>query len=127
MNRETTLKIVLAGTGLLFTALIYPMGIFIRQEPALSMMLSVYVVLGIFLLLAVRNPLESRSLISFAAWSSLAHAALMGMQACRGMVARGELIGAAVLVLIGVALIGLAPGKQIASRLQNEASRESFQ
>jgi hypothetical protein len=36
--------------------------------------------------------------IAFTAWSSLAHAALMGTQACRNMVARGELIGVAVLV-----------------------------
>jgi hypothetical protein len=31
--------------------------------------------------------------IAFTAWSSFAHAALMGAQACRNMVARGELIG----------------------------------
>jgi hypothetical protein len=55
MNRELTLKIVLALVGLLFLALVYPMAVFIRQEPALSMMLSLYVTLGVFLLLAIRN------------------------------------------------------------------------
>ena len=74
MHREKALKIVLAVVGLLFLALIYPLAIFMRQEPALSMMLSLYVTLGVFLLLAIRNPLASRSLIAFAAWSSFAHA-----------------------------------------------------
>jgi hypothetical protein len=35
----------------------------------------------------------------------------MGTQALRGMVARGELVGVAVLAVIGVALIALAPAK----------------
>ena len=33
----------------------------------------------------------------------------MGIQALRGMVAPGELIGCAVLIIIGVLLIALAP------------------
>ncbi|HTV82358.1 MAG TPA: DUF6632 domain-containing protein [Acidobacteriaceae bacterium] len=109
MNRETPLKIVLAVVGLLFLAMAWPMVVFIRHEPALSMMMSLYVTLGVFLLLAVRNPSAHRSLIAFTAWSSLAHAALMGTQAELGMVARGELIGVAVLALIGIVLLVL-PG-----------------
>ncbi len=116
MNRELALKIVLAVVGVLFLATGYPLAIFVRQEPALSMMFSLYVTLGIFLLLAIRNPLASRSLIAFTAWSSLVHAALMGTQAMRNMVSRGELIGVAVLVVIGVALIALAPAKESLSR-----------
>jgi len=87
--------------------------VFIRQDPALSMQFSLYVTLGIFLLLAIRDPSASRSVIAFTAWSSFAHAALMGTQACRHMVARGELIGVAVLVIIGAVLIALAPSKQL--------------
>jgi hypothetical protein len=109
LNRELALKIALAVVGLLFIALAYPMVVFIRQAPALSMQFSLYVTLGVFLLLAIRNPSASRSVIAFTAWSSFAHAALMGTQAYRNMVARGELIGVAVLVLIGVVLIALAP------------------
>jgi hypothetical protein len=112
MNRELALKIVLALVGVLFLALAYPMVIFIRQDPAMSMMFSLYVTLGVFLLLAIRNPSASRSLIAFTAWSSFAHALVMGTQACRNMVARGELIGVAVLVVIGIALLALAPSKQ---------------
>jgi len=113
MNRELALKIVLALVELLFLALVYPLAMFMRQEPALSMMLSLYVTLGVFLFLAIRNPGASRSLIAFTAWSSFAHAAVMGTQALRNMIARGELIGVAVLVVIGAALIALAPAKQL--------------
>ncbi|MHB1936755.1 MAG: DUF6632 domain-containing protein [Acidobacteriaceae bacterium] len=111
MNRERALKVVLAVVGVLFLATSYLLVEFIRQEPALAMMLSLYVTLGVFLLLAVRNPSAHRSLIAFTAWSSLAHAAVMGYQGMRGMVARGELIGVGVLMAIGVVLIALAPAK----------------
>jgi hypothetical protein len=111
LDRERALKVVLVLVGLLFSALVYPLISFVRQEPALAMMLSVYVTLGIFLLLASRNPSANRSLIAFTAWSSFAHAAVMGVQAFRNMIARGELVGVAALVVIGV-VIGLAPPKQ---------------
>jgi hypothetical protein len=112
MRREWALKVVLVLVGLLFTALVYPMMMFVKQEPALAMMLSVYVTLGIFLLLAARDPSANRSLIAFTAWSSFAHAVLMAGQAFANLIARGELIGSVVLVVIGVALIALAPGKK---------------
>ena len=112
MRRERALKVVLVVVGLIFCALVYPLTVFGRQEPALAMMFSLYVTLGIFLLLAARNPSANRSLIAFTAWSSFAHAALMAVQAFRNLIARGELIGSAVLVVIGVALIALAPGKK---------------
>src|SRR5436190_9378778 len=112
MNREVALKIVLALVGLLFLASAYPLMLFVRQDPALSMMFSIYVTLGVFLLLAIRNPLANRSLIAFTAWSSFAHAAVMGTQALRNIISRGELVGVAILVVIGVALLALAPAKQ---------------
>ncbi len=123
MSRERLLKVVLVVVGLLFSALIYPMVVFARQEPALAMMLIVYVTLGIFLLLAVGQPSEHRSLIAFTAWSSFAHAAVMGVQAFLNLIARGELLGVAVLIVIGIALIALAPAKQSATRAN--AIRES--
>jgi hypothetical protein len=70
-----------------------------------------YVTLGVFLLLGIRNPWASRSLIAFTAWSSFAHAAVMDTQALRNMISRGELMGVAILVLIGAALITLTPTK----------------
>lgn len=122
MNREIALKIVLAVAGILFLALAYPLIVFARQEPALSMMFSLYVTLGVFLLLAIRNPSANRSLIAFTAWSSFAHAAVMGTQAMRNMVAQGEMIGVVVLIIIGVLFIALAPARrnaQPASRRDN--------
>jgi hypothetical protein len=111
MSRERALKIVLVIVGLLFSALVYPLTMFFRQEPALAMMLSVYVTLGLFLLLASSNPAANRSLIAFTAWSSFAHAAVMGFQAYRNLIARGELIGVALLAVIGLTLLALAPAK----------------
>jgi Family of unknown function (DUF6632) len=116
MNRERALKVVLVLVGLLFLALIYPLTMFFSSEAALAMMLSLYVTLGIFLLMAARNPSANRSLIAFTAWSSFAHAAVMGVQAFRNVIARGELLGVAALVVIGVTLIALAPAKQPVER-----------
>ena len=110
MRRERAFKIVLVLVGLLFTAMIYPLVLFVKQEPALAMMLSLYVTLGIFLLLAARNPSANRSLIAFTAWSSFAHAVLMAGQAFANLIARGELIGSVVLVVIGIAFIALVSG-----------------
>jgi hypothetical protein len=81
------------------------------------MMLSVYVTLGIFQLLAARNPSANRCLIAFTAWSSFVHAMLMAGQAFANLIARGELVGSAVLVVIGVALVVLAPAKQPVERV----------
>ena len=122
MRRERSLKVVLVVVGLIFCGLVYPLTMFVRQEPALAMMLSVYVTLGIFLLLASRNPSANRSLIAFTAWSSFVHAVLMAGQAFARLIARGELIGSAVLVIIGVALIALAPAKQGGERPSSVAA-----
>jgi hypothetical protein len=97
MNRERALKVVLVLVGLLFSAGIYPLTMFLWSEAAVAMMLSVYVTLGIFLLIAARNPSANRNLIAFTAWSSLAHAAVMAVQASRNVIARGELLGVAAL------------------------------
>jgi hypothetical protein len=112
MNRERALEIVLVLVGLLFSALAYPLTMFVRKEPALAMMLSVYVTLGIFLLLASFNPSANRSLIAFTAWSSFAHAALMAVQAFQNLIGREELFGVAALTIIGALLIALAPAKR---------------
>jgi ABC-type Fe3+-siderophore transport system permease subunit len=97
--------------GLLFVAGVYPLTMMLRQEPALPMM-SLYVTLGIFLLLAARNPLAHRSLIAFTAWSSFAHSAVMTVQASQNMIERRELLGVAFFGIVGVALIALAPAKR---------------
>ena len=83
MIRERTLKIALGLFGVLFSAAILA---FLRWERNFvfeQMLASVYATLGVFLLLAVRNPSANRSLIAFTAWSSLAHVAVMAMSARR--------------------------------------------
>ena len=109
MKRERALKIVLVLVGLLFCAAVYPLILMAKQDPALAMMMSLYSTLGVFLLLASRNPSAHRSLIAFAAWSSFAHASVMGVQAFLSFIARRELLGAATFIVVGVALIALAP------------------
>jgi hypothetical protein len=109
MFRERALKVVLVLVGLVFSAGIYPLATSIRsgwqanKEDALPMMLSLYVTLGIFLLLAVREPSANRSVIAFAAWSSFAHAAVMAVMAFHLPNERaGLLIAGAVFGVIGV-------------------------
>jgi len=111
MFRERALKAVLALVGLLFLAGIY---LIVRppfEDETFRMMLSVYVTLGVFLLLAVRKPSEHRSLIAFAGWSSLAHAGMMTYQVFRNLIPRNELPGVIAFAVIGVILIVLAPPK----------------
>ena len=121
MIRERALKAVLVLVGLLFSAAIYP-AIGGLRDPAHSdsgdtMMMGLYCTLGIFLLLAVRNPGAHRSLIAFAAWSSFAHAVVMSVLGFEVMSERaGFFGGSAVLVAIGIALIVLAPAKQVEQR-----------
>src|SRR5215831_7963710 len=93
MRRERVLKVVLVVLGLIFCAGVYPLVLMAKEEPALAMMMSLYVTLGIFLLLAARNPSANRSLIGFTAWSSFAHAAVMAVQGSLHWIARRELIG----------------------------------
>ena len=132
MNRDRALKVVLVLVGLLFSAGVLPMVIMVRSvlqprsDDALpivirtadeAMMLSLYATLGIFLLLAARDPSAHRSVIAFTAWSSFAHAAVMAVMSIQVPTARAEwLITAVVLGIIGALLIVLAPGKQTSAR-----------
>jgi succinate-acetate transporter protein len=73
MIRERALKTVLVVAGLLFVAGVIPLTMFFSPEPSVPMLMSIYVTLGIFLLLAARDPAANRSLIAFAGWANLAH------------------------------------------------------
>jgi hypothetical protein len=122
MNREGALKVVLLVVGLIFLLGVYPLMMFLwpsgwrwqpNQPEYEQMILGVYATLGIFLLLASRNPSENRSLIAFTAWSSLVHATIMAVQAFQNAGEHGHLIGdVPALIIVGVALIVLAPAKQ---------------
>ena len=109
MIRERSLKVVLVVVGILFLATVYPL-VQMHLDETLQMMLSIYVTLGVFLLLASRNPSANRSLIAFAAWSSIAHAAVMTVQSLHDVDERVHLlIGSLAFAVIGVALIVLSP------------------
>ena len=78
MKRELALKVVLVLVGLIFLLGVYPLMMFLwpngwrwqpNQPEYEQMILGVYATLGIFLLLASRNPAGNRSLIAFTAWS----------------------------------------------------------
>jgi hypothetical protein len=85
MRRQRALKVVLVVVGLLFSAGVLPVMDSLSHQNQLmytfDMMLSLYVALGIFLLIASRNPSAHRSLIAFTAWSSFSHAAVMAVTA----------------------------------------------
>jgi drug/metabolite transporter superfamily protein YnfA len=119
MRRERALKVVLVVVGLLFSASILLLITSLWQTNVSGgnkMMLSIYGPLGIFLLLATRNPSENRSLIAFTAWSSFVHAAVMAAMAIQNVDNRVDLWGVAALVIIGVVLIVLAPADRPSER-----------
>ena len=119
MFRERALKVLLVLLGLIFLASIYPIAGGVRhagapgEDSGDTMMLSIYFALGIFLLLAVRNPSEHRSLIAFAGWANIAHATVMALMSIRFVSERSSLLMAALgFGVIGLALLALAPRKR---------------
>ena len=109
------LKIALVTVGLVFAAMIFSVTstVWNRDEAGYTdaMMGSLYAALGVFLLMAARNPAANRSLIGFTIWSSFAHAAVMAVMAIRDARARVHLLGVAIFAVIGVVLLVLTPTK----------------
>ena len=67
-------------------------------------------VVAVFLILAARNPAAHRSLIAFAAWSSLVHGAIMFVQAFQDSTQAGHLFGdAPALVVVFIVFLLLSP------------------
>ena len=119
MFRERALKVLLVVVGLIFLAAIYAMVGGVRhagapgEDSGDTMMFSIYFALGVFLLLAVRNPSEHRSLIAFAGWANIAHATVMTLMSVRMVTERtGLLIASAGFGLIGLALLVFTPRKR---------------
>lgn len=80
------------------------------NEMYLQMIVGIYATLGVFLLLAVRDPEQHLSLIWFTVWSSIVHGAIMGVQSIVYPMHRGHLIGdVPALFLIAVVLGVLTP------------------
>jgi len=124
VNLETKskfLKMALRLFGVIFL-LVYPLsmvwpsgwvwhggeGIYYFQ-----MIVGVYAVLGIFLIMAAKNPIEHRSLISFTVWSSVVHALIMAAQAIGDQNEHGHLVGDVPALLLVAAVLGyLAPRRE---------------
>ncbi len=107
-RRERALQVVLVVLGLLTAgANIYPLvtsfvaGLRPTGGTTAPMFYTILATLGVFLVLAARNPSAHRSLIAFAAWSSVVHAVVMALMAIQLPNKRGEL-------LAGVAVTGLS-------------------
>lgn len=112
-DRDKALRIVLLLVGLTFTFGIWPLGIVWPSGWAwhqggrseyLEMILGLYATLGIFLMIASRDPRAHRSLIWFTVWSSVVHGGIMGVQSLVDTRHIGHLWGdvAALLAVAGV-------------------------
>ncbi len=130
-NRMKFLRVALIVFGLIFLVGVYPLTILwpagwawhhTGQSLYLQMILGIYATLGVFLLMASRNPLSNRSLIWFAVWSSLVHAAIMAAQSIVYPEHRGHLFGdVPALLIVAIVLAVLMPAK--AGTIEIAASR----
>src|SRR5262245_18608043 len=117
-NRLLLLRIALVIIGLTFIFGIYTFGILWPSgwvwgqgySHYLMMIMGVYATLGVFLLIASRNPYAHKSLIWFTVWSSVVHGAIMAVQAFMDTSERGHLVGdAPALILVAIILAVLMP------------------
>jgi predicted membrane channel-forming protein YqfA (hemolysin III family) len=112
---STALRII----GALFVVGIYPLMMWIwpsgwgwepRQPEYEWMIIGIYATLGVFLILAAKNPLEHLSLIRFTIWSSLVHGGIMLVQGIADENERANLAGdVPALFLVAVVLWALMP------------------
>lgn len=114
-TRMKFLRIALIVFGLVFIVGIYPLTILwpagwawhnTGQSMYLQMILGIYATLGVFLLLASRDPLENRSLIWFTVWSSIVHGGIMAVQAIAYPEHLGHLLGDVPALLIAAVVLG---------------------
>ena len=116
------LKIALYVFGIFFIFGIYTMMMWIwpsgwgwtpRQPEYEQMIIGVYATLGVFLILAAKNPMEHRSLIWFTIWSSIVHGGIMLVQAIVDETERMNLLGdVPALFLVAAIFWYLMPNKQ---------------
>lgn len=121
MNRLDWLRVALVVSGLIFVFGIYPLGIVWPSgwtwgrghSHYLMMILGVYATLGVFLLIASKNPMAHTSLIWFTVWSSVVHAIIMAAQSFTDSAERGHLIGdVPALLVVAIVLAALTPRAQ---------------
>jgi hypothetical protein len=100
-QRLAALRIVLIVVGLIAVFAIWPL-ITLRlsgwtwhsgHSDHPLMIVGIYATLGVFLLMASRDPMKHLSLIWFTVWSSVVHGAMMAVQSC-GVEMDGQAISA---------------------------------
>ena len=110
------LKIALVLIGSSFVVVVYPLTIFWPSGWAwhtggpslyLQMIIGIYATLGVFLIIAARNPLEHLSLIWFTVWSSIVHGGIMAVQALVYLEHRGHLLGDVPVLFLYAAVLSL--------------------
>jgi hypothetical protein len=118
-DRTGYLRIALRLVGLIFIVGIYtfiivwPSGWSWHTEQShhlphyLQMILGVYATLGVFLLIASRNPLAHLSLIWFTVWSNVVHAGIMAAQSFANPEHRGHLLGDVPALLVVAAVLAV--------------------
>jgi hypothetical protein len=113
------LRVALVATGVAFLAvwpftLLWPSGFSWHPRGSHSemMIVVVYAVLGVFLVLAARNPLANRSLIWFTVWSSAAHGALMAWQSLTDPSEHGHLLGDVPALFLAAVVLGVLTPRQ---------------
>lgn len=116
--RLSYLRIALIAVGLIAIFGIYPLVLLWPSgwswghghSHYVLMIVGVYATLGVFLLLASRDPLANASLIWFTVWSSVVHGGIMTVQAIQDPMERGHLIGdVPALFIIAIVLAALMP------------------
>ena len=120
-TRLKALRIALILVGVIFVAGIYLLMIVwpsgwtwhTGHSDYPLMIVGVYATLGVFLIIAARNPLAHLSLIWFTVWSSVVHAAIMAVQSFSAPENRGHLVGdVPALLIVAVLLAVLTPRRQ---------------
>lgn len=117
MIRDRALKVLLVLVGLTLLACVYPLATSLWQGPnggvsaPDQMILGIYFPIGVFMLMAARDPSAHRSLILCFAWSTLGHDAVMWIQAVQGKSMRDDALPLTVIFVVCVALLALAPQK----------------
>jgi hypothetical protein len=116
------LKICLVATGAFCVVGVYPLTIFWPSGWAwhmeghslyLQMIIGIYATLGVFLIMAAKDPLDHLSLIWFAVWSSIVHGGIMAIQAFVYPEHRGHLFGdVPVLLVVAAVFAFLTPRKR---------------
>src|SRR5215471_9164285 len=123
MKRERALQIVLVVVGLFYSFWGYFLFDALWRSSWLNgnddvgpMFVSLNMVLGVFLLLAVKQPAKHRLLIAYGGWSSLAHAFTMTIQSAQavahGMHRKDSPQDIVIFGVIGVTLLARLPAKQ---------------